>query len=115
MIPGTDPRALVNVLFRPEVPAVAITKSITPTARLRRRLEALGYEVRSFSLPTGHYRSSPYADVVRWEARVVAPGAKMESTIASWDTVTACARGFVVGDVGMSGHIEVHAKAAKTA
>lgn len=87
-----------------------MTARKTPCQQLTERLETLGYKVHDIVLPTGHYRSSPYADVVRWIAHVSRDGG-MRFSIASWDTVTACARrGFDISGEGPSGHIEAHAK-----
>ena len=64
--------------------------------RTRRKLVALleaeGFSDIQVAAVQGHYRTSPYADTLRWEgfARRAADGIRMH--IYSWETMTKCVR-----------------------
>jgi hypothetical protein len=69
----------------------------------------------------GYWRTSPFADVYRWEGEGVAYGRKdlpegFPCTFASWDTMSQCVKTGVElspGDSGLGGDFLVHAKARK--
>lgn len=66
------------------------------TGRVHRKLVALleaegfhGIEIRA---QVGHWRSSPYADVHRWEGFATRAGDSVCTSVYSWDTMTNCVR-----------------------
>lgn len=78
---------------------------MTTRERLVKMLAEAGYLDAQIHPATGYWRSSPYADVYRWEGNCARPGApNLRVPIASWDTMTACVRrGFTVSkDVSSS-------------
>lgn len=83
-----------------------------PSDRLALLLEAEGFLGAVLHPATGHYRTSKYADVHRWEG--FATRGTISVSLYSWDTMTTCAkRGIVVSerDQGSSGFgYEVSAK-----
>lgn len=80
--------------------------------RLLVLLEAEGFTGIRVEPMKGHWRSSPYADVHRWEGAAVRDGLRVG--VYSWETMTDCVRnGIVVSarDKGCSGNgYEVSAK-----
>ena len=65
-----------------------------PSERLGELLEqALDIKLEDIKLhpARGHYRSSIYADVMRWTGYAKGPDGIMR-TFGSWDTMTACVR-----------------------
>lgn len=62
--------------------------------KVRALLEAQGFIVETLTPAEGHYRTSPYADVYRWEGSGRRDGHSV--TFYSWDTMSACARGIKV-------------------
>jgi hypothetical protein len=103
----------------------------SPPGRTKERLAALlraeGFEVHAEDLcdVRGHWRTSKYAIVYRWECfgNAKRPGdfplcPDMGVSLASWDTMTACVRrGIVVqqeskmSPPGLATAYEIHAKA----
>jgi len=69
--------------------------------KVRALLEAQGFIVEALIPAAGHYRSSPYADVYRWEGFGTKDGQQV--SFCSWDTMTACARGITVEPDGALG------------
>ena len=68
--------------------------------RLAQRLIAMlaeqGYLVTRLMPAEGHWCSSPYADVYRWEATVICPDG-VNRPLGCWETITECVRsGFTV-------------------
>lgn len=55
-------------------------------------LEAEGFSAIEIAPAMGHYRSSPYADVHRWDGSAIKAGDHVLSTVYSWDTMTACVK-----------------------
>ena len=67
---------------------------LKPFGRTREKciamLEALGIDVNTCSPAVGHWRTSPYADVYRWEFT----GSYQGITVCGgcWETMTECAK-----------------------
>lgn len=57
--------------------------------RLSKLLASLGYSVQQFVIPSGHYRTSRYADCLRWEADALTSEGFLVH-LGSWDTMTDC-------------------------
>ena len=81
-------------------------------SRLRERLSGLlaeqGFVVKpeDFTPARGYWRTSPHADVCRWEGvgyRVGQPGVRV--VVNSWDTMTACMGGIVVDPDGGTNYL----------
>ncbi len=71
-----------------------------------------GFDVSEYDLidAKGHWRSSPYADIYRWEAYSVKYEGR-DVLLSSWDTMTACIRGInVYPDPDLWGHFDVCAE-----
>ena len=64
--------------------------------RVQRKLVALlqaeGFSSIEISVPQGHWRSSPYADVHRWEGSAVRAGDGVRTNVYSWETMTVCVK-----------------------
>lgn len=92
--------------------AVDALAPVKTSARLALLLEAEGFSGAELHPAKGHYRTSKYADVHRWEG--FATHGTISVSLYSWDTMTACVkRGIVVSerDQGSSGFgYEVSAK-----
>lgn len=92
------------------------------TGRVHRKLvvllEAEGFNGIEILAAKGHWRSSPYADVHRWEGFACRAGDWVRTNIYSWDTMTECVkRGIQVSgrDKGCSGNgYEISAKEIST-
>lgn len=61
--------------------------------RLSERFKEIGWTVLPGDIypARGHWRTSPYADVFRWEAQGKNPEGVL-AHLGSWDTMTDCAR-----------------------
>ncbi len=67
--------------------------------RLIALLEREGFRDVEIYAAKGHYRSSPYADVVRWEGYAKHGESGCAWNIYSWDTMTECVkRGVTVSE-----------------
>jgi len=67
--------------------------------KLSDMLQAQGYPVSPYDIDEakGYWRSSPYSDCYRWEARLIVPGTSLTGRISCWETMTeVCKRGLVV-------------------
>ncbi len=60
--------------------------------KLIKLLQAEGFSSIEIYPQYGHWRSSPYADVVRWEGTAVRGDETISRRVYSWDTMTACVR-----------------------
>lgn len=71
-----------------------LRNSLKPFGRAREKciamLEALGIDVSTCSPAKGHWRSSPYADVYRWEFTGRYQGVSVCG--GCWETMTVCAK-----------------------
>jgi len=87
--------------------------------RLIALLEAEGFSDVQVSAAQGHYRTSPYADVHRWEGFAVRAGDGVHTSVYSWETMSDCVRdGIQVSarDKGSSGNgYEVSARSSDRA
>lgn len=60
--------------------------------RLLGLLSEAGFCAIEITAARGHWRSSPYADVHRWEGSAVRSGEHVRRSIYSWDTMTDCVK-----------------------
>lgn len=75
--------------------------------KLHSLLEAEGFSAIEIAPAMGHYRSSPYSDVHRWDGSAIKAGDHVRTSVYSWDTMTDCAKyGIEVSgrDKGSSGN-----------
>lgn len=81
--------------------------------KLATMLRAEGFDVRPEDIvdAKGHWRTSPYADVYRWEATAKING--HICSIDSWDTMTDCIKGFTVEEEHPWSYM-VHARPLQT-
>jgi len=78
----------------------------TTSEKLVELLEQCGFSDVSIHPARGHYRTSKYADVYRWEGFAKKNGADV--TICSWETMTECVQhGIIIGagDGGSSSYL----------
>lgn len=95
-------------------------RRLTPRERLENLLLDEGFVEITLRDAKGHWRTSKYADVYRWEgvARRLINGVLTEVSLASWETMTYCARhGIEIGrgDGDLVSDFLVHGKTAKLA